>query len=197
MYKVLIADDEKIIREGIAGAIECGELNLQLAGIAANGKEGLKQLHKGDIDIAIVDIKMPVMDGIAMIERARGEGIQTEFIIISGYDDFEYAQRAMSSGVKYFLLKPTQPQEITDALRDIIEQIKRRENAAYIENKYKESTKKLKKLMREQFLRDCILGRVYSDEERKYHLENLEISKKIFSAVALQVNVKKIPKTYS
>lgn len=190
MYKVLIADDEKIIRDGIAGAIDWQALNLELAGTAANGKDGLELLSAGDIDIAIVDIKMPVMDGITMIEQVRGSGIQTEFIVISGYDDFEYAQRAMSSGVKYFLLKPTQPCEITDALKDIIEQIKRKEKAACVKDKYKESTQKLKKLMKEQFLRDCILGRAYSDEEQKYYLETLEINEKIFSAAALQVNIK-------
>lgn len=193
MYKVLIVDDEKIIREGMAGAIEWDELNLKLAGAVSNGMEGLIQLRNGDIDIAIVDIKMPVMDGIAMIEKVREEGIQTEFIIISGYDDFEYAHRAMGNGVKYFLLKPTQPQEITDALKDIIAQIGRKEKAVYIENKYKESAEKLKKLMKEQFLRDCILGRVYSDEEEKYYLENLEMDEKNFSAVALQVNIKTSP----
>ena len=62
MYNVLIVDDEKIIREGMAGAIEWDELNLKLAGAVSNGMEGLIQLRNGDIDIAIVDIKMPVMD---------------------------------------------------------------------------------------------------------------------------------------
>lgn len=193
MYNVLIVDDERIIREGIANELPWEKLGLSLSGLASNGKEGLEFLRKTPVDVAIIDIKMPVLNGLDMVETARSEGIQTEFIILSGYDDFEYAHKAMKNGVKYFLLKPTGPDEIIGALKEACEQIKKRRETASLVAKYEENSRKLKSLMKEQFLRDGILGRVYSDEEKLYYRDFLEIKDKRFSAVVLQVNTGKDP----
>ena len=188
MYKVLIVDDERIIREGIANELAWEELGFSLAGLASNGKEGLDFLRENPVDIAIIDIKMPILSGLDMVEKARDEGIGTEFIILSGYDDFEYAHKAMKNGVKYFLLKPTSPDDIAAALKGACEQIEKRKEAASLVDKYEESNRKLKSLMKEQFLRDGILGRAYSEEEQAYFQEFLEIKERKFSAVVLQVN---------
>lgn len=193
MYNVLIVDDERIIREGIANELSWEELGLSLTGLASNGKEGLELLRKQSIDIAIIDIKMPILNGLDMVEQARQEGIQTEFIILSGYDDFEYAHKAMSNGVKYFLLKPTAPEDIIGALNGVCEQIEKKREAARLADKYEESNRKLKSLMKEQFLRDGILGRVYSEEEQAYFLDFLGIKDRKLSAVVLQVNTGKDP----
>lgn len=193
MYSVLIVDDEKIIREGIANEMPWEELGLSLAGVASNGQEGLLRLKEEQIDIAIADIKMPVLSGLEMVEAARAEGIQTEFIVISGYEDFEYAHTAMKNGVKYFLLKPTSPEDIVNALKGVCEKLDKKREAARLEYKYEESNRKLKALMKEQFLRDKLLGKVYTKEEQDYFLNFLGIKNKELSAVALWVNAEKDP----
>ena len=188
MYNVLIVDDERIIREGIANGLQWESLGLSLAGLAKNGAEGLDMLEEKNIDIAIIDIKMPVLSGLDMVEQARNKGIQTEFIVLSGYDDFEYAHKAMQNGVKHFLLKPTAPEDIIRALKDVCEQITKKQETASLAERYKESNRKLKTLMKEQFLRDGILGRVYTKEEQAYFVDFLEIKERKFSAVVLQLS---------
>lgn len=187
-YTVLIADDERIIREGIAGEIPWEELSLVLLGKAADGKEGFDFIRKNQTDIAIIDIKMPRMNGFELIAKAHEEKISTEFIVLSGYDDFEYAQKAMQYGVKYFLLKPSEPEEIIEALKGTVEQIRKKREMELVLNRYEENSKKLKTLMKEQFLRDCILGRAYSPEEKTYYLSLLGMEGKESSVVAVRAD---------
>ena len=108
MYKVIIVDDERIIRAGIAKIIPWEENNLTLEGLAINGKEGLEMIREKLPDIAIVDIKMPILSGIELIAQVRKEKLNTEFIILSGHDEFDYARTAMNYGVKHYILKPTE-----------------------------------------------------------------------------------------
>lgn len=187
-YSILIVDDERIIREGIAKLLPWKELDFELAGMAANGAEALSRLKEEPVDIAIIDIRMPVLSGIELVAQARKENIPTEFIILTGYEDFEYAQMAMQYDVKSFLLKPTEPHEIIDALQKVAQHISRKRESLLLADKYNESNQKLKSVMKEQYLRDCILGRVYSADEHAYYTELLEIGDKNFSAVLFRVD---------
>ena len=188
LYSVLIVDDEKIIREGIANALPWEELGFFVEDLVDNGFTALEKLREKPSDIAIIDVKMPVMNGLELVEKAREEGIPTEFIIMSGYDDFEYANKAMLYGVKYFLLKPTDPDEIISALQGTKELICQKRESLLLLDKYNESHIKLKKLMKEQFLRDCILGRNYSSEERDYYAKFFDIEGREFSAIAVRAS---------
>ncbi|ROR30387.1 two-component system response regulator YesN [Mobilisporobacter senegalensis] len=104
--KVLVIDDEPNIREGLKTLIDWERLQCILVGEAENGEEGLEKILLLHPDLVIVDIKMPEIDGIELIERLTRKEIETEFIVLSGYQDFGYAKRAMECGVNHYILKP-------------------------------------------------------------------------------------------
>lgn len=107
MYKVLIADDETIIRVGIKDFVSWSDMGLELIGCARDGDEALEMLRTYDIDILISDIKMPYKTGFDLIECANHLGLHPITILISGYDDFVYAQKAVHfENIVGYILKP-------------------------------------------------------------------------------------------
>ena len=106
MRTLLIADDERIIREGLAGSLDWHELGISQVLLASDGEEALQIVRSQKVDIALVDIEMPEMDALQLIEQSRRDACTTEFIIITGYDNFKYAQKAIQCGGFDYLLKP-------------------------------------------------------------------------------------------
>jgi two-component system response regulator YesN len=116
MYKLFIVDDEYDVIEGIKDSINLNEHDIEVCGYSSSGAEALDNVRVQRPDILIVDMNMPVMGGIELIEKVKNEGINAEFIILSGYDDFNYAQRAINLGVAEYLLKPCHIQRILKAV---------------------------------------------------------------------------------
>lgn len=119
MKKILICEDEVIIRQGIGRILEgiYGSLELREAG---NGEEGYRLMAVWNPDLVITDIRMPVMDGLAMMEKAITTGITTRFIVISAYRDFEYARTAIRCGVKDYIVKPINRFELADCVKRLL-----------------------------------------------------------------------------
>lgn len=90
MYRLLIVDDEEIEREGMARLIPWEDFDIELAGTAWNGAEGFEKIQSCRPDIVLTDIKMPVMDGIELIRRTRKEFPEVEFVVLSGYGEFQF-----------------------------------------------------------------------------------------------------------
>ena len=113
MIKILICDDEAIIRQGIRKILEnfYGDIEVRECG---DGMEGYKTMAVWNPDAVITDIRMPVLDGLAMIEKALAAGITTQYVVISAYRDFEYARTAIRCGVREYILKPVNRFELTD-----------------------------------------------------------------------------------
>ena len=105
MYKVLLAEDEDIIRKGLMFTADWGAWNCLVAGEASDGEEGVEKIRQIKPDIVVADIRMPVKSGLKMLEETIGE-YGYEAIILSGYSDFEYARQALRLGVTEYLLKP-------------------------------------------------------------------------------------------
>lgn len=117
MYRVLIVDDEPIICEGLKRSVRWSDYNCEVIGTAANGMEGLEKMRDLNPDILISDIAMNNMDGLAMVAAIRSERPNMEVTLLTGYRNFEYAQRAIKLGVTRFLLKPSRMDEIEEAIR--------------------------------------------------------------------------------
>ena len=115
MYRVLIAEDEDIIRKGLMYSVHWAELDCTIIGEARNGIEGIELIQKMKPDILLVDINMPMMDGIEMI-RQTVEDYSYSAIILSGYSNFEYAKNAIHYGVTDYLLKPLKREELVKAI---------------------------------------------------------------------------------
>lgn len=116
MIKLLIVDDERIIRETIATLIDWNSLGISLIGTAENGIEAYNMILDDYPDIVLTDIKMPGLSGLDLIQRIRDINPDTQFVILSGYGEFKFAQRAMQYGVKHYLLKPCNEEQIIDSL---------------------------------------------------------------------------------
>lgn len=116
MYKVIIVEDENIIRKGLMYSIPWNSLECSVVGEACNGVEGVMLIKEKNPDIVIMDINMPIKNGLEMLEETY-EHSNYSVIILSGYSDFEYAQKAIHYGVKGYLLKPLQVDELIDAIQ--------------------------------------------------------------------------------
>jgi two-component system response regulator YesN len=107
MLKVLIVEDEEIIRKGLVYTIDWLSMDCVVVGDAENGMEGLDKISQTNPDIVITDIKMPILSGIEMLQKAKENGSSNFIgIILTSYSEFEYAQKAISLGVFDYLLKP-------------------------------------------------------------------------------------------
>jgi two-component system response regulator YesN len=106
MFKVFLVEDEIVVREGIRKNILWEQYGFQYAGDASDGELALPLIRQIQPDLLITDIRMPFIDGLQLIELIRKELPRTKIVIISGYDDFSYAQQAIRLGVEQYLLKP-------------------------------------------------------------------------------------------
>ena len=129
MLKLLIADDERIIRETIFHLIDWKKYDIEVIGLCQNGLEAYDMILDESPDIVLTDIRMPGMGGLELIQKLSQTDLYIQFIILSGYGEFEYAKEAMKYGVKHYLLKPCNEQQILEC----IEQCKKDYSQAILE----------------------------------------------------------------
>lgn len=124
MYKVLLVEDETMLRKGMKVMVDFEKCDCIVCGEAENGDEGIQKIQELHPEIVITDVKMPIKDGMQMLETTKDEGYSA--IIVSGYNDFTYAKQAMKFGACEYLLKPVDPSEMEEALKRAVEQQKMR-----------------------------------------------------------------------
>lgn len=125
MYKVVVVEDEKRVRQGIVMGTDWSKINCLVMGEAANGEEGIAMIRKCKPDIVITDIRMPKMMGLEMIEKIQELGLEPHVIFLTAYDDFVYAQQAVKLSAADYLLKPFKDGELESTILKIIEKDKR------------------------------------------------------------------------
>ncbi|ANY65617.1 hypothetical protein BBD42_03440 [Paenibacillus sp. BIHB 4019] len=116
MYGIIIVDDELFVRKGLIEMVDWASSGFEVIGEADNGEDALELICKQQPHLVITDIRMPILDGIGLIQAVREAKLETEFIIISGYNDFRYAQQAVRYDVLDYVLKPINENEIVKAL---------------------------------------------------------------------------------
>jgi len=126
MYKIILIDDDTETLETIAGFFDWDQMGLILAGTADNGISGLDAILKNKPDIVLIDIKMPGMDGLEVIENTQKNGLDPYFIVMSGYADFRYAQTALRLSVNEYILKPYSPMDLKLAFEKAVGELERR-----------------------------------------------------------------------
>lgn len=181
MLKVLIVDDEKVIRDGIKKVIEWENYGFEICGEAVNGRDGLDKVALLNPDLILVDIKMPGINGLEMIRVLRERGNECRVILLTGYTDFKYAKYAIELRVDEYLIKPIDEEELEKELvkvKNIIDGLKK--NSQYVE---------AAELSAENVIGKLILEDVSSDQLYKYNnIYSLALPWKSYQVILLSVD---------
>lgn len=136
-YKtIIIVEDEFRIRQGLGKLINKVGMRCRVIGEAENGYEGLKMIRDMKPDIVITDIKMPKFNGLKMIEKVKEMGIDCEFVILSGYAEFDYAQQGIHLGIKDYLLKPATISNVKELLTKLTKENQEKEKSDFQSEDY-------------------------------------------------------------
>lgn len=183
--RTIIIDDEPIIRQGIVHKVRRTGLPVSISGEASDGLAGLELVRSLQPQLVITDIQMPGMNGLAFIREVKELLPDIEFIVVSGYDDFEYAKQAMRYGVKHYLLKPLEDEQLQESLSEIIERLEKEGAKANVIAKLQSLEESSREQERQRELTRFIQqGEPVGDHEE---LSRLEQSSRLFAAVIMQV----------
>lgn len=161
MLKVLFVDDEPYVFDGLRIMFDWGKYGFSICGEATNGEDALEIIKTCNPHLVITDIKMPVMDGIQLIKSVYdASNIRAKFIILSGYDEFEYAKSAMKYGVNSYILKPLDEDELTQA-------VKKASNQILEERKKEESRNKQLSFVAENAINSILQGEATESEIKR------------------------------
>ncbi|MDI4644124.1 response regulator [Cohnella hashimotonis] len=158
MYRVLIVDDEPEIRQGLRLKIDADKLGLELAGEASNGVEALERLEDEAFDIVITDMNMPVMDGVSFLEACRERHPDIRLVVITGYEDFQYARAALRHQASDYLLKPVAADELADVLAKVTGELDGERQETAREERTRWELSQYYKEMKEHFIVRLIKG---------------------------------------
>ncbi len=167
MWKVLIADDEPKIRRGLRATVERLRPDMKVVAEAEDGEMALEAAEREKPDLLMIDVRMPFLNGLELIERINGVLSDCLIIVVSGHDEFEYAQRALQLNVFDYVLKPV-PQEV---LAGVLTRAEEALSSARRQREYlswaRDQLERNLPLLREQFLRDWVRGRLSPEEIRE------------------------------
>ncbi|WP_379153177.1 response regulator [Paenibacillus sp. sgz5001063] len=171
MYKLLLVDDERLILEGISQVVEWGLAGTELVGTARNGLEALEQIELLEPDIVITDISMPGLDGLGLVDRCSSKYPGIKFIMLTGYKDFDYARSAMQHGVRHYLLKPCNEQQIHEALTELVQELDEQSRREQFVTEMKQRLTKVLPHVKTQFLKEWISNKMYGSHDLDYYQE--------------------------
>lgn len=188
MYKVVLLDDQSRITRGLKEIIGWERLGCQVVGEANNGLQGLELIDKTSPDIVITDIRMPKMDGLQMIKVLKQRKQNVEFIILSGYSEFEYAKKGMELGVNFYILKPVDENVFEECLQNVCNKIaeQKQRKDEFLEYKRKSSDRQ------EEFsclaLREIVDGSTDNAEEIQdlLYYSNIKLDGNSFNCILIE-----------
>jgi len=168
-YGMLIVDDEYLVRTGIRETIDWSAIDVEIVGEAVNGKQGLEAALALRPDVIFTDIRMPVLNGLEMIEKLREANYDGAIIIYSGYQDFEYARKALEYGVVTYLLKPFNNDDLLKKVKEALEKLEQKRKQSQILGQYERNLPLLKEKLFQKMLKESL------NEEFKEQLKTIGI----------------------
>lgn len=191
MYKLIIVDDEEEVRKGIIQKIEWNKFNFEIGGEAENGREALDLIEENVPDVVITDITMPLMDGLELAAILKESYPTIKTVILTGFDDFKFAQQAIKYGVADYLLKPVVPRDIDELIEKLENQIDseiaQKEDIVMLRRHYNESLPVIKG----EFLSSLITGKPDANEVKNRAAGyNLRLGGDIFIVAAASLDGK-------
>lgn len=179
MYKTLFVDDERLIREGISNLIDWERITGQELTLAENAKVALKYLEHEKYEIVISDIYMQDMNGIELAKCIKGKWPDVVVILLSAYEDFDYARKAIEAGVFKYLLKPVIPEELEDAVNEAISQVKINEETKKRIDHSQEVLEDYRRELKKNLWKDILSGNMCNEDEIFERFEKMNMSKNI------------------
>ncbi len=198
MYKLLVVDDEEEVRQGLIQKMVWQKYGFEIVGEAQNGREALDIVEESTPDIIITDISMPVMNGLELSEYVQMNYPTIKVVVLTGFDDFNFAQKAIRFGVEDYILKPVLPKDIESLLLKLqskLDQEKdQRENIAKLKEHFNESLP----LFREKLLSLIIEGSTDSRElKSKISDFDLKLKGKLFAVAATHIDSNNADRIFS
>lgn len=163
MYKLLIVDDERDIREGL-GRFNWNSMGIEVSGICDNGLSAFSHVMDDPVDIILTDIRMPIMNGLELIEKVRKQFPFIKVVVLSGCDDFDYALNCITNGVLGYLLKPTNPDELIEMFNKIIQQLNDEKQIKIRLSTLERRARITSKAFKNSFLKDILQRSLIPDE---------------------------------
>jgi two-component system, response regulator YesN len=188
-YKLLIVDDEVEVRKGIIKKVQWEELGYEIVAEGENGKEALELFEKTLPDVVLTDIKMPFMDGLELSRVIKEKYPTTRIIVMTGFDEFEFAHKAIKLNVSEYLLRPISAQELTNILikvkNQMDEEIAEKENVEALREYYRKSIP----ILRERFLASLVTSAIEKEEiEEKAKSYGLNLTGQNFMVSVVSIN---------
>ena len=186
MFKVLIIDDEPIIRKGLRNIINWKNYGCEVCGEAADGIEGVGMIGRLLPDIIITDIRMPEADGLTMLRDIKDKVPDSKIIILTGYRDFDYVHEALKIGAFEFLLKPSKIEELTSVISRAVKELKFKKERAEEFEKLNLMFRQNISVLREKLLYDVIYEINTNEEDILQKLELFNVKTKNFRMLVVQ-----------
>ena len=164
MIKVFLVEDEYAIREGIKKSVNWEANGYSLVGEAGDGEMAFPKIIREKPDILITDIRMPFMDGLELSRLVKKEIPNIKIVVLSGYDDFNYAKQAISIGVEEYILKPVSGENLLAELGKIASAINAERQDELAKEKYLQDMEEIRTLARQKFIHDMIDGKLSMQE---------------------------------
>ncbi|ENH98016.1 hypothetical protein J416_02194 [Gracilibacillus halophilus YIM-C55.5] len=163
-WNVLIADDEWMIREGIRSSIDWAALQMKVVGEAEDGEEAVELAIEYQADIIFIDLNMPIMDGITAMKQIKRTLPHCKMIVISGYDDFRYAQEAIRLQVEDYILKPIDPDKLFDILTDVQHQLETEKKQEKFYDQVEQQVERNRDRLKQRLIQDWLDGKLTNQD---------------------------------
>ena len=187
MIKVFLVEDEYAIREGIKKSVNWEANGYTLVGEAGDGEMAFPKIVKARPDILITDIRMPFMDGLELSRLVKKEIPNIKIVVLSGYDDFNYAKQAISIGVEEYILKPVSGENLLTELGKIADAINVERQDELAKDKYLRDMEEIRTLAKQKFIHDMIYGKLSMQESLEQGRElGIDITAAYYSIVLFQ-----------
>lgn len=202
MFKVFLVEDEIVVREGIRNNILWEQYGFQYAGDAPDGELALPMIRQIQPDLLITDIRMPFIDGLKLIELIRKDLPRMKIVIISGYDDFSYAQQALRLGVEQYLLKPISKGKLVQLLADLREKMEDEKRQQDYLTKFQQEVREYESFSRRRFFERIVIGSLSVTEISETAKDlGIDINAPFYNIVLFSLNSagydRSIPESYT
>lgn len=180
MIKLMVVEDERILREGICKVGDWESYDVEICGVAANGKEALQKIEGQKPDIILTDVVMPIMDGIELAKAVYEQYPEIRVIFLSGHEEFEYVKKAMEYRASDYLLKPAKIEEIVRVVSEIRDEIEREKKRKQEEERIRKKLEKSIPVLQEHYMNQVLNG-LESEEEKirkQWEFLNIDLNSK-------------------